>query len=72
MREGVCREITRAWGPYLVKTLAFLPSEMGAATVLSRTVIGSDLSFKKISLTGWRRQERDQRRACCKNLDGQV
>ena len=59
-------------GPYLVRTLAFLLSEMGAVTVLSRRVIGCDLGFKKISLTGGRRQERDQRRGCCKNLDGQV
>lgn len=56
----------RAWGLYVVRTLAFLLSEMGAATVLSRRVIGSDLGFKKISLTGGRRQERDQRRGCAR------
>lgn len=52
------------------KTLACLLSALGAQRVLSRGVTRSVLGFKGIPLAGWRRQDNDQRRGCCKDPDG--
>lgn len=54
----------------MAKMLACLLSEMGAQTILSRGVTRFVLDLKRIPLAGWRRQDRDQRRGCRKNLDG--